>query len=167
MVKAIALLTLIQLLYTYPLSANAEHGQSITNGEVASLYGRTLRSMPSSADSRSVVEGDVPDYEVVTTQYDDEAGHVNNTRPQLSITTAANASEEEECDLQQTEVNLYVWLFCLANHVISVIRMLNVHDDSAGANTSQQTLLVQQKNIMYLTWKGFIAQSTPADGYCL
>lgn len=117
MVKAIALLTLIQLLYTHPFFAIAEHAQFITNSEVASLYGRTLRSMPSSADSRSVVEGDVPDYEVVTTQYDDDAGQVNNARPQLSSTTAANASEEEECDLQQTEVNLYVWLFCLANLV--------------------------------------------------
>lgn len=117
MVKAIALLTLMQLLYTHPFFAIAEHAQSLSNGEVASLYGRTLRSISSSADSRSVIEGNVPEYANVTTQYDYDAGHVNNTRPQLSNTTATKASEEEECDLQQTEVNLYVWLLCLANYV--------------------------------------------------
>ena len=105
MVKAIPLLTLIQLLCTRPYFAIAGHAQSLT---YESLHGRTLRSIPVSADSRSVVEDSEPDYKGVTSQYDDDAGHVDHASPQRSNTSTANASEEEECDLQQTEVNLYV-----------------------------------------------------------
>lgn len=130
MVKALSALTLIHLLLSGQVRAVPDPVWSPSTAEAQGSPRRGLTSIVNSADFHT--EGQTPGYEVVTADYDnddEDADGEDSWQNKSSTEATANDDDDdnsdndddddndaddqdddeaEECDLQQTETDLYV-----------------------------------------------------------
>lgn len=116
MVRLLVTFTLVQLVFSSPSTALQQTAHSVSDKTQLSVRHRKLTSSISSSGASFVVNSKASGYQVVTADFDDddgdEDGHDEATyndalvAEQQSSTTATNASSTEECNLQQTDMNM-------------------------------------------------------------